>query len=479
MRADSRAAWLSATVSVLMSILALKVWLALQYKFLVWDSYVYLLNARVFIFGQTAGSYFEVLRPPLLPFVVSLLWRITGESVAVASVVQPAFTVATGGLVYFWVRNMSGSGQAIFTALFLLLSPIPFFWTNQILTHGVGLFFSTLGAYSFWRAVNGSHRYYALGLASISVAGLARYPDALVLLAALGLMAVELARRRKTGRKVLVSGEVRWVLLGVVAATMIWSPWLVWNYAFAGGNPLASLVLGAGIGAQVGPQGPLYYYAMALPSVAAVPGAVLLFLGFADRRRWRESGFILVALWFLVAFAFYSFIPNKQPRFFVDFFVPLSMLVGVGLGNLYSILEGSRAAKRTTAVLLVSWLAISAYSGVQMSLGDASFNQTFFASRGFSQAVVWVDGHSNATDIGASDYAPQFSYYAHRDFLSAASLVETAAKQNVSLYQLMAADGVRLVIVTDFFANANGFGAMPYLKLAAVVGGFRIYSVSQ
>ena len=56
----------------LSAILAVKLWLAFQYRFLIWDSYVYLSDARVFLSGPAPNLYFEIGRPPLLPYLVAL-----------------------------------------------------------------------------------------------------------------------------------------------------------------------------------------------------------------------------------------------------------------------------------------------------------------------------------------------------------------------------------------------------------------------
>jgi 4-amino-4-deoxy-L-arabinose transferase-like glycosyltransferase len=470
-----------------LGVLVLKLWLALQYQFVVWDSYAYLDNARVFLSGAAPNLYFELLRPPLLPWLLSVLWGVTGESITVASIVQPLFTVAAAAVLYLMGKEMFNKRVGVFSASVFLITPLVFVWTNQILTHGVMVFFASVAVYSLWKATSGRPEFYLLVGISAGLAGLARYTGVLMVLVAAIFVSVILIARVREGASVLSLEEVTWITLGVAAFLAIWSPWLEWNYINANGNPLASLI-GGSSAIEAGSPQPWYYYLISFNAPGewayapiGVFAAFALAVGFRSlsKKAFRDRRALLLATWLLVFFSFYSTIANKQVRFYVDWFMPLALVAGIGFDNLIRLFDRHPYLRRLVLGLAVIWLIGLSYTAIQGSYQDISGNADGFKDNGFLQAVSWAQSNMNVTDLGASDLPPYFAYYTHRNFVllaGSADLLTIPESRGIPLGRYFSQLGVKYVIVTLGFAQSYHFGAnSSALKLVTSAGVFRIY----
>jgi 4-amino-4-deoxy-L-arabinose transferase-like glycosyltransferase len=474
-------------ILLILGVLVVKLWLALQYQFVVWDSYAYLDNARVFLSGAAPNLYFELLRPPLLPWLISVLWGVTGESFPVAAVVQPAFAVAAAVVLYLMGKEMFNNRVGFFSSSVFLITPLVFVWTNQILTHGIMAFFGSAAVYSLWKATSGRPRFYLLMGISAGLAGLARYTGLLMVPVAAIFVTITLIARRWKGGSTVSVRETKWIVLGFVAFIAIWSPCLEWNYINANGNPLASVIAGSAA-IEAGAPEPLYYFfnlsalgdwayapiGIFAASALAVALRSLLKKAFLDRRA------LLIAIWLLVFFVFYSAIANKQVRFYVDWFMPLALVVGIGFDNLMRLLDRHAYQRRLVMVLSVIWLIGLSYTAVQASYQDIGGDASGFNDNGILQTARWAQSNMNVSDLGASDFPPQFAYYTHRNFLllqGGVDLLTIPESSGIPVGRYFAQVGVKYVIVTMGFAQSYHFGAnSSALRLITSMGAFRIYA---
>jgi len=188
--------------AMLLAILAVKLWLSLQYRLAIWDGYSYLANAHAFLLGRSPDPYhfFELFRPPFLPYVISLIWRVTGENYDVATLVQPTFTVAAGYVLFLLLKEMFNLKSAVVASLLLSVAPTVFYWTNQILEGGVAMFFLTLAMYLLWLGIERNEHFLPLSAAALALGTLSRYTT-LVLLPVFPIMLLVLwMAYRKTRR---------------------------------------------------------------------------------------------------------------------------------------------------------------------------------------------------------------------------------------------------------------------------------------
>ncbi len=296
-------------VALLLGVLAWKLFFAVQMRIPVWDGCVYLSNARLFTFGNT--SFFEVIRPPLFPFTVACIWRITGESLLLASLVQPGFTVAAGLVFYLFAKEARGSGFAtVSTAIFLLGNTAMSYWTNHILVHGETLFFLVLSSYSIFKAARGRPKFWWIAGAAAGLATLARYP-ALFAVGGIACVVLHPKFRKNNGFSLdmrtgqIVSADYWNLVKGVSAFFIVWFPWFAWNWLVYG-DFLYSITTGSGA-VTWGSHDPLYFYIVHAPETWGL-AVILLLVAIFSRDTWQDDCGFMLLLWFLFCLVGFSII---------------------------------------------------------------------------------------------------------------------------------------------------------------------------
>ncbi len=112
--------------------------------YLEWDEGSFLMNSRN-IAGDTVNS--EPSRPMALSFLISFIWKFTGESILFARLLTTVFGLGCIALFYS-ICNEKFEDPIIPTLVFSL-SPLILFWSSQVMTDIPGLFF-LLSAYYFY-----------------------------------------------------------------------------------------------------------------------------------------------------------------------------------------------------------------------------------------------------------------------------------------------------------------------------------------
>jgi 4-amino-4-deoxy-L-arabinose transferase-like glycosyltransferase len=449
---------------LLLIVLNIKIWIAFQYRIGVWDGYSYLLNARRFLYGYDPYIFFEILRPPLVPYLIALTWGLAGENIYIAEALQPIFTVAGAGVLYLLLKRMFGYKPAFIAALFLLAIPEVFVNTNLILVHGEGLFFITASVYLLWRAINGKAEFYPAAAGALALATLARYTTlvfvaffVLVLVAHFWepVRALFRGRRRETlqpGKRV---ESFFWIWVAVIVFVGIWIPWLNWNYANVGGNPFASVQ--AGFIASIPPEVTQWYFYVAnLPALLGIIGAALLVIGLADKKAFKDKARLILLLWIAVFFIFHSVIANRQTRFYIEWAPPLAAFVALGVCRLERRLPSK--AKILGWALIGIWLLASFYPAVNASLCSDPFsvaNQYGFIRNydEFQQVVKWVDSNTNHMTIGATDIGPFLSYSSNRLFYDVSWIEQESNARGITMDQFMKQLGVKIIVVRSDYIN--------------------------
>ena len=438
---------------LLLTVLAVKLWLSLQYRMSIWDTYVYLANARGFLMGRSPNDtyhFFELLRPPLLPYMIALVWGVTGISYDVAALIQPIFTVASAFAFFLLLKEMFGLKPAFIGSLFLLVAPEVFFWTNQILVHAEVLFFMITAYYFLWRGIHGKGRYsLQLAAGAVALATLTRYTIVLfvpvLLLVLLPVLVVSYRNQRRYS----------WIDVGSMALVFlfVWAPWLAWNYMYTK-DPLASVF--AGVQFLSGSVEPWYFYIVNMSELLTIPGCILLLVGLIDWKTIRDKARLFLLLWLLVFFAFSSLIQHKEIRYILDYAPPLIAFATLGVCRIIGRLPSK--AKILGWILVVLWLTASFYPAVNNSLSDARQMEAGYGSYGEFVAVAsWVVANTNRTTIGATDIPTALSFQTDRNYYSLEYLINTAQDRRMTVDQLMSEVGVKFVVVRTISGYAQNF----------------------
>jgi 4-amino-4-deoxy-L-arabinose transferase-like glycosyltransferase len=437
----------------------------------IWDAYVYLANARVFLMG--GGPYdpyrfFELLRPPLFPYTIALVWTFTGVSYYAAAFIQPILTVASAVVFFLWLKDMFGLKPAFVGSLLLLVAPEIFFWTNQILVHGEVMFFMVTAVYFLWRGIHVGGRYdLPLAGGALALATLTRYTVLLLVPVFLVIMLLVLVAWYRRG------GRLRWVEVAFMALAflLVWVPWLDWNYMYTQ-NPLASLL--AGMEFISGTPEPWYYYIVNMPGLLTIPGSILLLVGLIDWRTIRDKGRLILLFWLVVFFGFSSLIQHKETRYIIDFAPPLVAFATLGVCRIETRLPSKM--KILGWVLVGLWLTASFYPAVNNSLADARYMEASYGSYDeFMTVAAWVVANTNRTTIGATDIPTALSFQTDRDFYSLEYLTNAAQDRGMTVDQLMSDVGVKFIILTIVSDYAQNLAHDPNVSLVKRSPTYLIY----
>jgi peptidoglycan/xylan/chitin deacetylase (PgdA/CDA1 family)/4-amino-4-deoxy-L-arabinose transferase-like glycosyltransferase len=448
-------------LSVALAALVFKLSFSYAYLLPVWDGSIYLLNARRFLYGYDPLSYFELLRPPLLPCTIAFVWAVFGESYAIAVPIQPIFTVSATIVLYIIVREMFGWKTAMLSFLIFLFDPVIFTTTNQLLTHGVQLLFTLLSIFFAWRtcsesaAANRSREYaYAVlvgffaALASLTrYAAIAFFPAVLVLV---------------WSRKMI--RNIGWIMICGISFVLTWAPWMMWNASFSRGDPFASVKAAFSVGAYVGSIQPWYYYLTSLVELISIAGILLLLVGIMSRRTFRDRKVLTFACWFAAAMAISSALPNKQLRFTTEWFPAIAVLISLGARRI----QGLRTSRWKVAfnLLLSSWLIyLVASSNIWAAADLKKMNDPTIQE--LPTIVSWVTANMAKDEIGASDavLTPQLCYFARRLFYSWDYLEGESRARGTNMKDMLSTLNVTYVIVISWYAQEKNLSRLDYLVM--------------
>lgn len=439
----------------LVIIVNVKIWIAFQYKIEIADGYVVLLNARRFFYGYDPFIFYSLSTPPLLPYMISLVWHLTGENIFVAEAIQPVFVVAGAWILCALLKRMFNLKVGLVASLFFLAMPEVFAATNLITAQSVGSFLLISTMYLLWRGVKGEQEFLPIAGGTLALATLVDYTN-LVFAAALLLGMV--VYQWDTIKAVIRTGSrgVRrsmWVPLAVIVFIAIWLPWIDWNRTNVGGNIFASWQAGQLSGQiSTGTQGG--FYITNLLSLLGIGGLLFLIVGLVDRNTLRVRRRTLLLMWIAAYLTCYSVIPNRQPIFYLEWSAPLAAFAALGSIRL----EGKfpERSKILAWSLIALWIGYSYFIAINASLyaSPISLSNQYSGVKNydeFIQVVNWIDAHTNHTTIGATDTGPALSYFSNRLFYDLSWLSQQSNSSSIPITQIMQHLGVRIIVVQSTY----------------------------
>lgn len=261
-----------------------------------WDEYVYILNARTF-----AGDYvyFEDIRPPLLPLIMSPFYALGIESIAF--VVPILFFIGLIIVFYLFVKKLKINS---YVPLIILLSfPVILEYSKKYMTSMPATFFllmSLLLLHKYTTSKKPINLYFSFFSASLST--LTRYPMGLTYVVVLILY--YLFVKRKVIKHLLISQFFFFI------------PILIWIFYIGFESFYYAFVWGSGV------SSPLFY----LISLPLIFGISIIFIPFLLKYRYKKED-----LWFLVPLIifmfFFQIFSNKEIRFLIPILPFLSLML--------------------------------------------------------------------------------------------------------------------------------------------------------
>ncbi len=365
---------------------------SIGYMSVQWDEMPHLLGAKMLLTGQvslyitTYGYY-----PPLFDLLTTGVFGVFGLTDVAGRMLAVVFAVLSIALVFQFAKKIYGEKHALIAAV--LLGTMPgFFWLSRVtMLETMLIFFFTLVMFAFYTWLNETGNSKALiysGLA-LGIGVLAKYQ---IIVAALAMLLSILFLARKRLKLNLAK-----FLIIILIVVLVVAPWFFIIYTNNGMTKFETLQYVMSEGGQDRPAysnrfQPLpFYYIVEMTS--PFPGAEIhpitlpimilgLFgLGMFAYRRSRSDIFFLT--WFIVVYAFFTFVPNRQWRYVTPLFPILAISAACFIMFLYgrvkawqphepavNVRKYKKAAAVTFMALIAGAMVYGGYEAYQMTVRD-------------------------------------------------------------------------------------------------------------
>jgi 4-amino-4-deoxy-L-arabinose transferase-like glycosyltransferase len=274
-----------------------------------YDAADYLVNARAWVSNE---QLYSIIRPPLISWIIAGVWSLTGENWIIIKYLMPAFTLAAGLVLYKHLKEYKGSLFAFGVTALTLLNPNVFFWSTQILTEGLSLFFLIMTLY-FCKSKNKNHSLLTGIMLGLTFAS--RYPIALQ---AITIVIVEAIIRKNVRFMISVIFGAAPIIIFVILALYLKTG------SFSGGISQDTQFIFPPSSFYISNWQEIWGYGFLLAPLA-------LFF----RRTWEHKYNYTFIAWFVISLLFWSSNSyNYQPRFIAQFSPAVYFLVILAIENI-------------------------------------------------------------------------------------------------------------------------------------------------
>lgn len=433
-----------AGICVLIAVLFLfasgKLFFLMKYHMVVWDESVYIGMGKYIYSAGTSGLW-ESIRPPGLPLLLGLFWRLGVGSVLAYEVLALAFSAGVIIATYLFGREFLSPVAAAIASAFLAFSPVFFIGSSNILTDVPSLFFSMLSVYFFARD---RIRLSALFAAA---AVLFRFPHILIGVSVIAAIALSERELRVSARKCIEFAATFFMaMFPFLAANYFMYRQFTSNAVDAALRPfiLGSLAQGNLAYSVQGFSSNLLFYFSAIMKeniflLFFIPGALFIL-------RKRSKAHIVLSAYLVAYLAYFTLIPNKQERFLISFLPAVVLLSSYWLSESFSFMRKlSRGLQLPYAFMISFILVLGSFAALR-----EDYRQFSWVPHSAPRVVSEVYGFFNSSGLAVMTTDPVFSSFSDNLFIPMYDSPEAA---------LSAYDSARVydyaVYSPDFFPCEN------------------------
>jgi 4-amino-4-deoxy-L-arabinose transferase-like glycosyltransferase len=269
----------------------------------IWDGAVYLGNARDWLNSEPLTYSY---RPPLISWIIAGVWSVFGEDWVAAKFIQMIFTVSAGILLYFTLRARKGSFFALGVTVPTMLNPQIFFWSTQILTEGMSLFFLV---FTLFCLKSKKHYHWFIAGVAIGLTFASRYP---IFLPAIALFVAESIARKNIKQVLYTMGTLVPVMVLIISTVYVKAG--EFNVAIARDTELSPILSSYYILNSITIFGPVF---------------LLIPITFLFKRTYVDKYNYAFIAWFIVSFLFWSAIAENQQARFMGQLMPAAYYLAV------------------------------------------------------------------------------------------------------------------------------------------------------
>lgn len=431
---------LIALIAVGSVIAAIKFEAVSQASSLEWDSASFLTNGAVYAGYSQYGHALDPTRPPMIPFILSILFRITGPQQLDGYILSAVLYVLAMAGCFLIAKEMMNPYLAVVASLSFGLAPYVFEWSGIMLSDVEGVGIAALALALTIIATKRNKRLLLVALPLLVLAPLTRYSLGIVIVAAIVYL--------------VAAGKNDWILdnyefyYGVGLALLVFfvfgGQWL--SYPFLHHTTISVLFPTP---AQVNPFHSTFgqlFYLVNLPEelgrsyygylLATLFTLTTLYVISAKITRIRSQSVDPIAIsllaWVVLMLLYYSLAwPYSDLRYSVEFVMPVILLAYYGVSLMVRKVDGFIATHlsgnaRVALSLLVLALFVFSTAFAMFPSGSAVVTKTqtleVGLNSGLKQASSWLALNASPSARIQSNWYTLMWWYSPRFNVTAAPL---------------------------------------------------------
>ncbi len=358
-------------------------------RILWWDEAVYLSLGKSILNGRyeiVPGK--DTFRPALFPFLIALSFLIDGE--VLVRILVVVFSIFSIIATYYMGKKLFNVKIGLLASLVVLSFPLFVFNSNKILAEMTFLTFTPLAVTTFYFGVEGKKKFLYLSAFFTGISILTKYFGGFLLMVYL----VYILYRKKF--QVLKKREF-YIALIILSLTLM--PWFIVNTIYYE-NPIGGIFDNVDIYLS-SLEHPFYIFFTNSWEIFGL-SAILILAGIFYAFKDRKSNILLILLYVLIPFLFFSFMHHKEPRYLVSFFPGFSCLAAFAVQRI------PRRFRTFAYGLLIVSLILGLYIGCK-KIFDEEVDANVL-----KEGSLYVKQITDINEYIMSESYPYLSYYAGR-----------------------------------------------------------------
>ncbi len=385
-----------------------------------WDEAEYLLQAKHWAFNTPNTGWGEV-RPILLPFILSILYKLGGTETA-ARILILIFSMLGIYLAYLVGKEIFNKETGLIAAFLLSVFYLDVFHTIRVLVDTPSIAMFLLLIFLFWRGWYKDKKYmYFFGLA-LSFGVALRFTVGLALIVILLYLLITEKFNFLKRKELWIAGVISFIAM---------IPYFIWSQ-ITYGNPLRSMLRSSGDGIKYSFEkgfgeatSRLFTYITSMPDYLQLALFILFIIGLISfykliigfdlilkNKADDLKKYLFMVLWILIPLLYFSFLFHV---FDVRYLLPISPAIFI-IGALGSIIMFN-FIKKYNKILAISFvIIILLIVGYQQStLTKQVVDSRAFSFVQFKYAGEWLKERTQPGDIIFNTGVPQNTYYTERE----------------------------------------------------------------
>lgn len=282
----------------------------------------------------------QIAYPPLYHLTTAAAFSIFGLTETAARSINLLYAIGAFSLFYLIIKKYFTAKTALFSTILFSFSPLSLFFSSRALQDFSMFFFLLLSAYIFSFAIQHSNKISKRSVLLFALAGftgflavMGKQTGGIIIVFFLATLAYYFIRQKKCRKQIFANSAIM-----LFAFLLPLAPYLLVLNAVGGFeiNKIVAVDYGGYQGEPTSLADPMFWLWYPVKASLIMPLTPLFFLAFGwfvykKQRYWKP-----MLLWFSIFFVLLTLIPNKEPRLYQIFFLPVYLAAGFYLEKILS-----------------------------------------------------------------------------------------------------------------------------------------------